>query len=64
MAIEIKELHVKLHIGDNQSGGGTSNSQPSKSDGSNDAGGVSDKEAIIQDTVKEVLRILKDKQER
>lgn len=57
MAIEIKELNVRLII-DSESDGNSSEV---------DFGAcseVSDKDVVVERTVKEVLRILKEKQER
>ena len=59
MAIEIKELHVKLHIGDTSS----ANAEGANST-CNGAGEITDKEVVIEETVKEVLRILKEQKER
>lgn len=58
MAIEIKELHVRLHVGKE---GGT----PVK-EGKNSASssGAVDADVLVTKAVKEVLRILKEMEER
>lgn len=61
MAIEIKELNVRLFV----DADATSNADASDSGGEcNDCAEISDKDLVVQQTVKEVLRILKEKQER
>ena len=57
MAIEIKELHVKLHLGDKKPPG------PNAESGSGCCDTL-DKEEVVEDAVKEVLRILKEQKER
>ncbi|WP_062056392.1 DUF5908 family protein [Aquimarina longa] len=59
MAIEIKELHIKLHIGTDQS---SSTKESNNSSGCCDE--IANKELIIDETIKEVLRILKEQKER
>lgn len=62
MAIEIKELRIQLHI--DNGAASTAEGTPTSGGGCNDCSDESTKEEIVQDAVKEVLRILKDKQER
>ena len=59
MAINIKNLVVRLHV--NESTTGT----PKTSSSSHNCGCNSiDKEEVVQDTIKEVIRILKELEER
>lgn len=58
MAIEIKELHVKLHIGKD---GGTQAKEGGVTVSS--SGGI-DADVLVTKAVKEVLRILKELEER
>jgi hypothetical protein len=59
MAIEIKELHVKVHIG------GEATAKPEQVAKSNTAQAASiNEEAIVAAAVKEVVRIMKEQQER
>ena len=62
MAIEIKELRIQLHI--DNGAANTDEGTPTSGGGCNDCSDASTKEEIVQHAVKEVLRILKDKQER
>lgn len=56
MAINIKELNIKLHIG-------SENSSPAtQRNGINEP--TASEEALIKRTVKEVLRVLKEQKER
>lgn len=58
MPVEIKELTIKVNI--NQQQPGTSSSAPAQVTGSTD----DEKEALVKDTVEQVLRILDNKKER
>ena len=59
MPIEIKELHVKLHIDDEES----VTSQANEKD-STRSSETTNQEMLLDNTVKEVLRILKEQNER
>lgn len=57
MPIEIRELHIKVKVGE----------QGAESSGSGSSSGTSsglDKEAVISECVEKVLQILRDKLER
>jgi hypothetical protein len=59
MAININNLVVRLHVNESNTG------VPKKSTGNNHCGCDSiDKEEVVQDTIKEVIRILKELEER
>lgn len=58
MAININNLHVRLHVSE-------SNSNTTKAtNGSSCSNDSFNQEEVVQDTVKEVLRILKELEER
>ena len=59
MAIEIKELHVKVHIGEDSA---VKSEQVTKSS-TTQAASINE-EAIVAAAVKEVVRIMKEQQER
>ncbi len=59
MAIEIKELNVTLQLGKN--GGGSSGNSKS---GCDDCGEMPSHDRVVEDAVKEVLRIIKAQKER
>lgn len=65
MSIHIKELNVTLHLGES---GGAKPSSDDTNDENNIKGdgccGSIDHAAVVEDTVKEVMRILKEKNER
>jgi len=58
MAININNLVVRLHV--NESNTGVKKSTENKDCGCNST----DKDEIVQDTIKEVVRILKEQEER
>ena len=58
MPVEIKELTIKVNI--NQQQPGASAAAPLRAMGSTD----DEKEALVKDTVEQVLRILENKKER
>lgn len=65
MAIEIKELHMSLHLGQpNQDNNLTNQVTKNESVLSSGCDDNMDRVGIVQDTVKEVLRIIKENQER
>lgn len=59
MPIEIKELHVRLHLGHGEKG---KPATPSQNQGGWDE--IPDKETLVKEAVKEVLRILEEQEER
>lgn len=61
MSIHIKELNVTLHLG--ESGGAKPSSEDTHTH-ENGCSGSIDHAAVVEDTVKEVMRILKEKNER
>jgi len=63
MAIEIKELHVRLTIGDEQTA--TTHQEETKKETQGCSGNdTTNQEVMVAETVKEVLRILKEQKER
>lgn len=65
MSIHIKELNVTLHLG--ESGGAKPSSDDTNEESNTNAdccSGSIDHAAVVEDTVKEVMRILKEKNER
>jgi len=57
MAIQINELNVKLHLGDKSTSAGAA-------DTAADCCETINKEDVVEDAVKEVIRILKEQKER
>jgi len=66
MAIEIKEFFLQLNLNDTKIG--SQNEGAATGSGNNSAGcgsvNQSEKEEMVQNTVEEVLRILKEQKER
>jgi len=58
MAIEIKELHVRLHVGKEGI------TQVKEGGNSNSSSGAIDTDVLVTKAVKEVLRILKEMEDR
>jgi hypothetical protein len=62
MAIEIKELHIRVAVNTPQSG--PPSGGQTAAGGSGNAGGDDEREAIVAECVEQVLHILQNKMER
>lgn len=64
MAIEIKELHIRITVNASQSAAADGAAKPAAGTSGAAAGADADKDAIIAECVEQVLQILQNKQER